>query len=98
MGLYDTFIAPHGTVCPNCKTPLEHFQTKGLGEGMGMFRLGDAVADLEGDLYIERGSIHCYTFCRECRWWIDAKAVVHDAKYSGFEMTSGEPPTKPAES
>lgn len=96
MGLYDTFVAPTNTICPHCGESLKQFQTKGLGESMGMFRIGDEVADLERDLYIERGWVHCYSSCDKCRWWIDAHAIIENAKYVGFEITESRPPVNPA--
>lgn len=86
MGLYDTFLAPPGLLCPSCGSALADFQTKGLCEGMGRFKIGDSV-HLDGDdLFISDGWVNCLGDCSTCRCWLEAKAHIHEGRYTRLEV------------
>lgn len=78
MGLYDTVNLP--LKCPRCKrTEEKHdWQTKGIGSGLGHFKVGDNIPVYEND--IVKGRIEIHTICHRCKKFIDAMVSIEDSK------------------
>lgn len=78
MGLYDTITLP--LKCSRCKRIEEKhdWQTKGMGEGLGHFKVGDNVPVYGNEII--KGKVEIHTICPRCKKFVDAMASIEDSK------------------